>query len=175
MDNLDNQEDAKVMYVYVQENEQLIQRGKGMEDGVASLAPNAQTIAVQSGNTTESGMKAVETVLTKEPDMNVIVCSNDSVALGAYEAMVSAGKQDAKVCITGLDADQKNLEYIANGTILKGTVDLSAYHQGDLLCDAVSQVLEKGTIEEPIYVKYSPVTEENVQEVLDQRESLGMN
>ena len=74
-----------------------------------------------------------------------------------------------------MDADQKNLEYIANGTILKGTVDLSAYHQGDLLCDAVSQVLEKGTIEEPIYVKYSPVTEENVQEVLDQRESLGMN
>ena len=32
LDNLDNQEDAKVMYVYVQENEQLIQRGKGMEE-----------------------------------------------------------------------------------------------------------------------------------------------
>jgi len=36
-------------------------------------------------------------------------------------------------------------------------------------------VLEKGTVEEPIYVKYSPVTEENVQEVLDQRASLESN
>lgn len=174
LDNLEKQEDAKVMYVYVQENEQLIQRGKGMEDGLASLAPNAETIAVQSGNTTESGMKAVETVLVKEPDMNVIVCSNDSVALGAYEAMAAAGKQDAKICITGLDADQKNLEYIAEGTILKGTVDLSAYHQGDLLCDAASQVIQNGAMEEPIYVKYAPVTETNVQEVLDQRKDLGL-
>ena len=31
LDNLDSQEDAKVMYVYVQESEQLIERGNGME------------------------------------------------------------------------------------------------------------------------------------------------
>ena len=171
LDNLDKQEDAKVMYVYVQENEQLIERGEGMMDGVASLAPNAETVAIQSGNTTEAGMEAVETTLAKYPDLNVIVCSNDSVALGAYEAMVAAGKGEDEVCITGQDADQKNLEYISEGTILKGTVDLDAYGQGELLCKTVQQVLEEGTIEEPIYVSFRPVTEANVDEVLEEYNS----
>ena len=175
LDNLDSQEDAKVMYVYVQENEQLIERGKGMMDGVASLAPNAETVAIQSGNTTEAGMEAVETTLAKYPDLNVIVCSNDSVALGAYEAMVAAGKGEDKVCITGQDADQKNLEYIAEGTILKGTVDLDAYGQGELLCKTVQQVLDEGTIEDPIYVSFRPVTEDNVDEVLEEYNSNGGN
>ena len=100
LDNLDSQEDAKVMYVYVQESEQLIERGNGMKDGVASLAPDAETVAIQSGNTTEAGMEAVETTLAKYPDLNVIVCSNDSVALGAYEAMIAAGKGEDNICLS---------------------------------------------------------------------------
>lgn len=166
LDNLDKQEDAKVMYVYVKENEQLIERGEGMMAGLASLAPDAETVAVQSGNTTESGMEAVETTLAKHPDLNVIVCSNDSVALGAYEAMVSAGKSDAKVCITGQDADEKNLEYISQDTILKGTVDIGAYNQGELLCQSVEKVLKEGKVADPIYVSFTPVTMDNVKDVM---------
>ncbi len=166
LDNLDKQEDAKVMYVYVQENEQLIERGKGMMDGVASLAPNAETVSIQSGNTTESGMQAVETTLAKYPDLNVIVCSNDSVALGAYEAMVAAGHGDDLVCITGQDADAKNLEYISQDTILKGTVDIGSYDQGELLLNSVQKVLDEGDVKDPIYVSFKPVTPENVSEFL---------
>lgn len=166
LDNLDKQEDAKVMYVYVQENEQLIERGEGMMAGLASLAPNAETVAVQSGNTTESGMEAVETTLSKHPDLNVIVCSNDSVALGAYEAMAAAGKGESKVCITGQDADEKNLEYISQDTMLKGTVDIGAYNQGELLCQSVERVLKEGKVKDPIYVSFTPVTKENVEEIM---------
>ena len=166
LDNLDSQEDAKVMYVYVQESEQLIERGNGMKDGVASLAPDAETVAIQSGNTTEAGMEAVETTLAKYPDLNVIVCSNDSVALGAYEAMIAAGKGEDNICITGQDADAKNLEYISEDTILRGTVDIGSYDQGELLCQAVEQVLTEGTVEDPIYVSFKPVTIENVADFI---------
>lgn len=166
LDNLDSQEDAKVMYVYVQESEQLIERGNGMKDGVASLAPDAETVAIQSGNTTEAGMEAVETTLAKYPDLNVIVCSNDSVALGAYEAMIAAGKGEDNICITGQDADAKNLEYISEDTILRGTVDIGSYDQGELLCQAVEQVLKEGTVEDPIYVSFKPVTIENVADFI---------
>ena len=166
LDNLDSQEDAKVMYVYVQESEQLIERGNGMKDGVASLAPDAETVAIQSGNTTEAGMEAVETTLAKYPDLNVIVCSNDSVALGAYEAMIAAGKGEDNICITGQDADAKNLEYISEDTILRGTVDIGSYDQGELLCQAVEQVLKEGTVEDPIYVSFKPFTIENVSDFI---------
>lgn len=166
LDNLDSQEDAKVMYVYVQESEQLIERGNGMKDGVASLAPDAETVAIQSGNTTEAGMEAVETTLAKYPDLNVIVCSNDSVALGAYEAMIAAGKGEDNICITGQDADAKNLEYISEDTILRGTVDIGSYDQGELLCQAVEQVLKEGIVEDPIYVSFKPVTIENVADFI---------
>lgn len=166
LDNLDSQEDARVMYVYVQESEQLIERGNGMKDGVASLAPDAETVAIQSGNTTEAGMEAVETTLAKYPDLNVIVCSNDSVALGAYEAMIAAGKGEDNICITGQDADAKNLEYISEDTILRGTVDIGSYDQGELLCQAVEQVLKEGTVEDPIYVSFKPVTIENVADFI---------
>ena len=166
LDNLDSQEDAKVMYVYVQESEQLIERGNGMKDGVASLAPDAETVAIQSGNTTEAGMEAVETTLAKYPDLNVIVCSNDSVALGAYEAMIAAGKGEDNICITGQDADAKNLEYISEDTILRGTVDIGSYDQGELICLAVEQVLKEVTVEDPIYVSFKPVTIENVADFI---------
>ncbi|MFP3154684.1 sugar ABC transporter substrate-binding protein [Lachnospiraceae bacterium ZAX-1] len=168
LDNLDKQEDAQVMYVYVQENEQLIARGEGMIAGLTELAPNAVTVSTQSGNTTEAGMKAVETVLAKNPDLNVIVCSNDATALGAYEAMIAAGKGDALVCITGQDAEDKVLEYIAKPSIMRGTIDLDSFHQGDLLCESAVKVIKEGKQDEPIFVKFNPVTINNVEEVIAQ-------
>ena len=65
-----------------------------MMDAVKDIVPDITiSDADQSGNTTEAGQKAVESVIQKDPDLNVVVCANDSIALGAYEAMKAAGKK----------------------------------------------------------------------------------
>ena len=158
--------DAHVEFIYVHGNEQLEQRGKGMMDAVNDIVPGV-TVSddQQSGNTTEAGQKAVENVLQKDPDLNVIVCTNDSVALGAYEAMKAAGKTEEDNCITGCDADAENLKRIAEGTIIKGTVDIGAYQQGEKFCKIVLETVERGAdgdMEEPTFVDFIPVTSENI-------------
>lgn len=158
--------DAHVMFIYVHGNEQLEQRGKGMMDAVNDIAPGVTVAdAEQSGNTTEAGQTAVESVIQKDPELNVVVCTNDTVALGAYEAMKAAGKSDEDCCITGCDADAENLKNIAAGTIIKGTVDIGAYDQGEKFCKIVLKTVEAGAdadMEEPEYVDFIPVTLENI-------------
>ena len=165
-ENFEDPADAHVMFVYVHGNEQLEQRGKGMMDAVNDIVPGVTiSDAEQSGNTTEVGQKAVESVIQKDPDLNVVVCANDSVALGAYEAMKAAGKSDEDCCITGCDADEENLKDIAAGTIIKGTVDVGAYNQGEKFCQIVLDTIKvgaHGSLKDPVYVDFIPVTSENI-------------
>ena len=168
--NFKNQADAHVMFIYVHGNEQLEQRGKGMMDAVAKYAPKATIVSSdQSGNTTAAGQTAVETVLQRDPKLNVVVCCNDTVALGANEAMKAAGKASSGVCITGCDADAENLKDIAAGGLIKGSVDIGAYNQGEKFCDIVLKTIAvgaKGKLDKPVYVDFTAVTSENVDKFL---------
>ena len=154
------------MFIYVHGNEQLEQRANGMMDAVNAIVPGVTiSDAEQSGNTTEAGQTAVENVIQKDPDLNVIVCTNDSVALGAYEAMKAAGKSDETCCITGCDADSENLKDIAANTMIKGTVDIGAYNQGAKFCQIVLDTIAVGadsSLPDPVYVDFIPVTSANI-------------
>lgn len=170
-ENFENEADAHVMFVYVHGNEQLEERGQGLIDGVMDIVPGI-TVSddQQSGNNTEAGQKAVENVIQKDPDLNVIVCTNDTVALGAYEAMKAAGKSDEDCAITGCDADGENLKNIAAGTMIKGTVDIGAYGQGEKFCKIVLDTIAVGAdgkLEEPVFVDFIPVTEENIADYVE--------
>ena len=79
--------------------------------------------------------------------------------------MKAAGKSDEDCCITGCDADAENLKRIAEGTIIKGTVDIGAYNQGEKFCKIVLETIERGAdqdMEEPTYVDFIPVTVDNI-------------
>jgi ABC-type sugar transport system substrate-binding protein len=168
--NFKNQADAHVMFIYVHGNEQLEKRGKGMMDAVAKFAPNATIVSSdQSGNTTAAGQTAVETALQRDPKLNVIVCCNDTVAMGANEAMKAAGKSSADVCITGCDADTENLKDISAGGLIKGSVDIGSYNQGEKFLEIVQKTIEvgaKGKLEKPVYVDFTAVTKDNVSQYL---------
>ncbi len=161
-DNLKEEKDAKVMFVYVPEVTALAERGKGLIDGVKEIAPNITIVSEQAGNTPEAGMKAAETVLIKNPDLNVIVCGNDAAALGAYEAMAAAGKKAGEVCIVGLDANSEAIQKIKDNTMYVGTVDIGTYNQGTKFLDIVKKVYNDGPQKDPQYVDFIPVTKENI-------------
>jgi len=163
-ESFENEPDAQVMFVFVPEVEALAERGQGLKDGFLEIMPNATIVAEQAGNTPEAGMKAVETTLTKYPDLNVVVCCNDAVALGAYEAMAAAGKKAGETCIVGLDATDEALRKIKEDSMLVGTVDIGAYDQGVKFLDLVMDVLQNGPKAEPVYVDFIPVTRDNINE-----------
>jgi fructose transport system substrate-binding protein len=65
----------------------------------------------------DGGKTAMETCLTKNPDINVVYTINEPAAQGAYDALTAAGK-DSGVLIVSVDGGCKpGLELVASGVI----------------------------------------------------------
>ena len=69
----------------------------------------------------EKGLKATEDILQAHPGVNAILASNDEMALGAVQAVKSAGKQD-QVVVVGDDAIPAALQALKSGDML-ATID----------------------------------------------------
>ena len=105
--------------------ESVIARGDGVEDALKEICPDVEIVARQAGDTLEGGMKIVESVLAQTPDLNVVVGTNDSGAIGGYQAMVNAGMTGEDKAVFSGDATAEAIEYIGQeDSIYRGTVDV---------------------------------------------------
>ena len=120
---------------------QLIDRDKGIRDGVLELAPGAEFVADASAATAEEGLAAAETILQAHPDVNAFVCINDNGCLGALQAGKAAGKTTKDFVVVGIGGDPAALKEIADGTSYYGTVDLQSYNDGKLLMSSAFKLL----------------------------------
>jgi ribose transport system substrate-binding protein len=76
------------------------------------------TVIDQSANwLQEEGLSITENILTSDPDLNGIFAANDPPALGALQALRSAGRED-DIFIVGFDAIPDAVEAIKNGDML---------------------------------------------------------
>lgn len=128
-DNLDGK--AQVCIISQDNVESVIPRGDGLEDALKAVCPDVEIVARQAGDTLEGGMTIVESVLAQYPDMNVVVGTNESGAIGGYQAMVNAGCEGENYAVFSGDATDEALTYIAEeNSIYRGTVDLFPYKGG---------------------------------------------
>lgn len=153
---------AEVAIFDYPELESIIDRGNGIQDGILSVAPDAKIVARQSANSTEKGMANMENILQANPNVEVVVCVNDAGALGAYEAMMAAGKDSDRVFIGGLDAISEALNKIKEGGIYRATVDIQPYETGKLFVDTLLKVKENGPIEDTIVIPMKVVNASNI-------------
>jgi ribose transport system substrate-binding protein len=58
----------------------------------------------------------METIMQANPAIDAVFCGNDAMALGAYQAVLAAGKAD-KVKIFGFDGSDDAINGIADGKI----------------------------------------------------------
>ena len=65
---------------------------------------------------TEGGRTAMETLLQKDPDINVVYTINEPTAAGAYNALKAAGKAD-KALIVSVDGGCPGVKNVADGII----------------------------------------------------------
>lgn len=122
---------AKVCIISQDNVESVIARGNGVEEAIKAKCPDVEIVARQAGDTLEGGMNIVESVLAQHPDLNVVVGTNDSGAIGGYQAMVNAGKEGDDCAVFSGDATAEALTYIAEeNSVYRGTVDLFPYKGG---------------------------------------------
>jgi ABC-type sugar transport system substrate-binding protein len=77
-------------------------RSKGFHSVVDNY-PGLKMVAQQSADFDRNkAMEVMESVLQAHPDIDGVFCGNDAMAMGAYQALVSAGRKD-KVKVFGFD------------------------------------------------------------------------
>ena len=141
----------------------LIDRAKGLADGVTHIYPDAKVVANQSASTPETGMKATETILQAHPNVKVILAINDAGALGAFETVKAMGKATDDFYIGGLDATPEAISKMKEGTIYRGTVDIDPKGTGSLCVDTALKVLNEGPLKQKVVIPMYPVTQEDAK------------
>ena len=91
-------------------------RSKGFHS-VVDHFPELEMVAQQSADFDRSkAMEVLESVMQSNPDIDAVFCGNDAMAMGAYQALVAAGKADS-VMVFGFDGAKDVMDAIKDKKI----------------------------------------------------------
>ena len=113
---------AEVAFLEQPAVDAVMERVSGFKDVLAKECPNATIVAEEEGHETDTGMKAMESILQAHPNVKVVLCVNDSGALGAYEALNSSGKDLSDVFLGGIDGTDAALQKVEENGVYRATV-----------------------------------------------------
>jgi fructose transport system substrate-binding protein len=91
----------------------------------------------------EGGRTAMENLLQKEPDINLVYTINEPAAAGAYEALKAAGK-DKDVTIVSVDGGCPGVENVKQG-IIGATSQQYPLKMAQMGVEAIKQFADDGT------------------------------
>jgi len=91
-------------------------RSKGFHS-VVDRFPDLKMLAQQSAEFDRSkALEVLEALLQAHPDINAVFCGNDAMAMGAYQALLAAGKAGS-VKVFGFDGADDVVRAVAEGKI----------------------------------------------------------
>ena len=100
-------------------------------------------------------------------DIEVVFCNNDAMALGALQAIQTAGRTVGEdIFLVGVDALTEVVEDVIAGTVT-GTVFNDHFSQSHSAADAAIKYVNGETNDAYIGCDYVKVTAENAQDILD--------
>ena len=141
-------------------------RSKGFHS-VVDRYPKLKMVAQQSAEFDRAkGLEVMESLLQKNPDIKAVFCGNDSMAMGAYQALVSAGKAD-KVKVFGFDGADDVVKLIAEKKIAATGMQFPKKMAQQSAEYADQYIKGKRDFPQKIPVKVDLVTQENVQKYGD--------
>ena len=130
---------------------------------------NIEIVGQGWGNwATEGGLTAMEDLLTAHPQIDVVLGENDSMVIGAREALKAANRLDGVLLVAAADGQKEAYEMIKNGeygaTGLNNPAALAklAVEIGVKALNGEEQNLTKFTFTDP-----AVVTKENVDQYYD--------
>ena len=171
-DKVDLNGDGKIQYIMVEGDPEDVDAQDRTEFSVKALTDagwEVECLDDQVGNWQQAeAQQIVANALGQYADkIEVVFCNNDSMALGALQAIEAAGRVvNENIYLTGVDALSEALENVINGK-MTGTVFNDHFSQSHSAADAAVRFIKGESNEYYIGCDYVKVTTENAQEVLD--------
>ena len=172
LETVDKNGDGKIQYIMVEGDPENIDAQYRTEYSVKALEDaglEVECLTDQVGNwQQDQAQQIVANALGQYgDDIEVVFCNNDAMALGALQAIQSAGRTvNEDIYLVGVDALSEALEDVIAGT-MTGTVFNDHFSQSHSAADAAIRFVYGETNEYYIGCDYVKVTTENAQEVLD--------
>jgi len=136
-------------------------RSKGFHS-VVDRYPGLKMVAQQSGEFDRAkGLEVMESILQAHPNIKGVFCGNDSMAMGAYQALVAAGK-DKDVKVFGFDGADDVVKSIAEGKIVATGMQFPKKMAQQSAEFADEYIKGKRDFAQKIAVPVEVVTKENV-------------
>ena len=147
---------------------QVIQRREGIVDGIAEVfGDNYEVVGTVTAGDPISGSEAAENWLQAYPDLDMIVGINDGGALGAYQSVIAADKDDpATFFVGGIDATDQAMAAIMEGGSYQATVDQQPYEMGALTVRALVSAIAGLPVDAISAIKLAPVNASNVADFI---------
>lgn len=127
--------------------------------------PDMKMVARQTANWSQTeGYSVIESVLQANPDINGIICGNDTMALGAQAAVDAAGRGD--IVVMGFDGNDNVLDSIMQGKI-DGTVMQPNAKNAEMAVELADTYIKTGSTgldEEKILNDCFLITRDNASE-----------
>ena len=98
-------------------NQTATDRQQGFNDAISEF-PDVKVLASQTAKFSRvEGMRVMENLLQQFPKIDLIICANDEMALGAIEAIDAVGRLK-EIKVTGFDANNDALKSISEGRLI---------------------------------------------------------
>jgi len=142
------------------------QNGINRKQGFTQATQGKLTIvAAQPANYDENMAQTVTAaILQAHPDITGIFAANDTMGLGAAQAVKNAGKA-GKVSIVSVDGIQAALQAVKDGT-LGGTITQYPYAEGQLAVQACMTAIAKKPVPERIVAPIALIDKTNVDQAI---------
>lgn len=163
--------DGKVGYVMVQGDMENVDAQYRTEFSIKALedaGTKVEKVDEQRGDWDQAkGQEIVANALTANGDaVEVVFCNNDAMALGALQAIESAGKVVGKdIYLLGVDALTEAIQNIQQGK-MTGTVFNDHIGQSHKAADVAAQMLSGEKVDSTYMVDYIKVTKDNADEIM---------
>ena len=148
-------------------NQSAVQRTKDVHEVLSTPdCTGIKVVAEQTANYDRTqGQNLMTNWLSKGMQFDAVVSNNDEMAIGALQAMKSAGVDTKKAVVGGIDATQDALASMKAGD-LKVTVFQDAAGQGKGAVDAALALAAGKPVEKKVYIPFQLVTPANMEQFM---------
>lgn len=135
-------------------------------DGVIDTLEGSgiEVVADLSANSDRAeGRSVMADILQANPEVSVVFAANDDMALGALEAIKSAGVDLEDILVIGVDGTSDAVDSMLAGE-LDASIAQNSYDMGRTSVELAVELLEGGTIEERVDTGVTVVTQDNAED-----------
>lgn len=103
-------------------------REKGFKEGLKNFPDATLVSTIHTHSDTAKAMAATEDMMTAHPNLKGIFAANEAAAIGAAQAIETAGKA-GKIKLVAFDASPQELEFLQRG-VIQGLIVQSPFRMG---------------------------------------------